>query len=137
MIRKALFFEVWSWFKFHHLGSALFLALKFYTSVAKEMKIRVKNFWKLIPTFVEVTWEKTGRRAFCPSIMNKVETRPYRNSKKNRLHTSIVRANILQEIQNNTMHDYNLRKNYCLCKGSHHFSSFSFSTNVYLKLNFS
>ena len=34
------------------------MAFKFYTSVAKESKIKVRKFWRLIPTFVEVTGEK-------------------------------------------------------------------------------
>ena len=32
--------------------------MKFYTSVAKGLKQKVKRFWGLIPTFVEVTREK-------------------------------------------------------------------------------
>ena len=30
----------------------------FYTSVAKVLKLKVRKFWGLIPTFVEVTGEK-------------------------------------------------------------------------------
>ena len=33
------------------------MALKFNTSVAKELKLKVKKFLGLIPTFVEVTGE--------------------------------------------------------------------------------
>ena len=29
-----------------------------YTSVAKGLKVRLRKSWGLIPTFVEVTWEK-------------------------------------------------------------------------------
>ena len=32
--------------------------LKFHTRVAKWLKLKVRKFWRLIPTFVEVTWEK-------------------------------------------------------------------------------
>ena len=32
--------------------------MKFYTSVAKRLKLKPRQFWQLIPTFVEVTWEK-------------------------------------------------------------------------------
>ena len=32
--------------------------MKFYASVAKGLKLGVKMFWRLIPTFVEVTEEK-------------------------------------------------------------------------------
>ena len=51
--------------------------LKFYTSVAKGLKLKVKNFWGISPTFLEVTWEKgkTGRGgggAFYSPILNRV-----------------------------------------------------------------
>ena len=58
MTRKTAFFDRWSWFKFNNLGLALGSNLKFYTIVAKELKLKVENFWDLIPTFVEVTGEK-------------------------------------------------------------------------------
>ena len=35
------------------------MALKFYIIEAKKFKLEVKNFWKLIPTFVKVTWGKS------------------------------------------------------------------------------
>ena len=40
--------------KFNNLGPALGTKLNFYTSVAKALKLKVKRFWWLIPTFVEV-----------------------------------------------------------------------------------
>ena len=40
---------------FNNLGQALVMDLKFYTSVAKGLKLKVRKFWLLIPTFVEVT----------------------------------------------------------------------------------
>ena len=58
MIRKATFFEGLSWFKFHNLELALGRNLKFYTSLSKELKLKVRKFWGLIPIFVEVTEEK-------------------------------------------------------------------------------
>ena len=33
------------------------MALKFYNSVAKGLKLEVRKFWELIPTFVKVTGE--------------------------------------------------------------------------------
>ena len=48
----------------HNLGLALGMALKFYTSVAKWLKLKVKKFLGLIPTFVEVTGEKLFGRIF-------------------------------------------------------------------------
>ena len=41
--------------KFSNLGMALGMALKFYTSVTKRLKLKVRKFLGLIPTFVEVT----------------------------------------------------------------------------------
>ena len=58
MTRKTAFFEVWSWFKFNNLGLALGTNLKFYTSLSKGLKLKVRKFWRLIPTIVEVTEEK-------------------------------------------------------------------------------
>ena len=40
------------------LREALGMTLKFYTSAAKELKLKVRKFCGLSPTFVEVTWEK-------------------------------------------------------------------------------
>ena len=53
LARKTTFFETWSWFKFNNLG-LLVMALKFHTSVAKGLKLKVRKFWRLIPTVVEV-----------------------------------------------------------------------------------
>ena len=69
MTRKTTFFEGLPWFKFNNLGLALGIALKFYTSVAKESKLKVRKFWCLIRTFVEVTGEKlvgSGIWRVCP-----------------------------------------------------------------------
>ena len=40
---------IWDW----HLD----MDLKFYTSVVKGSKLKIRKFWGLIPTFVEVTGE--------------------------------------------------------------------------------
>ena len=53
--QKKQFFEWCSWFKFNNLGLALGMTLKFYTSVTKGLKLKVRKFWGLIFTFVEVT----------------------------------------------------------------------------------
>ena len=58
LTRKTASFEGWSWFKFNNLGLTLDTNLKCYTSVAKGLKLKVRRFWGLIPTFVEVTVEK-------------------------------------------------------------------------------
>ena len=67
LTRKTVVFEGWSWFKFNNLGLALSISLKFYSSVAKELKLKVRKFWELILTFIEVTREKlVGERLFDP-----------------------------------------------------------------------
>ena len=58
MTRKIAFFEGWSWFKLNNLRLALSTNLKFYTSVGKGLKLKVRKIWGLIPTFSEVTEEK-------------------------------------------------------------------------------
>ena len=58
MTRKIAFFEGWSWFKFNNLGLALGTNLKFYTSVAKGLKLKVRKFLGLNPTFVGITEQK-------------------------------------------------------------------------------
>ena len=55
---KILFvFEGCFWFKFNNLELALGMAWKFYTSVAKDLKLEIRKLWRLIPTFVEFTGE--------------------------------------------------------------------------------
>ena len=48
-------FDGCSWFKFNNLGLALDMVLKFYISVAKGLKLKVRKFLRLITMFVEVT----------------------------------------------------------------------------------
>ena len=40
------------------------MTLKFYTSMAKEFELKVRKFWDLIPTFVEVTGGKPVGESF-------------------------------------------------------------------------
>ena len=56
-----------SWFKFNNLGLALGTNLKFYTSVAKGLKLKVRKFSRLILMFVEVTREKLVGGTFLPT----------------------------------------------------------------------
>ena len=58
MTRKTTFFEGFSSFKFNNLGLALGMVLKFYATVAKGLNLKVRKFWRLIPTFIEVTGKK-------------------------------------------------------------------------------
>ena len=77
MTRKTAFLEGWSWFKFNNLGLALCMNLKFYTSLSKGLKLKVKKFLGLILTFVEVTGENLVGGACLtpppPSILNRVK----------------------------------------------------------------
>ena len=58
MTRKNAFFEGWSWFKFNNMGLLLGTNLEFYIILSKGIRLKVRKFWRLIPTFLEVTGEK-------------------------------------------------------------------------------
>ena len=51
------------------------MALKFYNSVAKGLKLNVRKFWGLIPTFVKVTGEngEVGGGFLVPPIISRVK----------------------------------------------------------------
>ena len=74
--QKKQFFEKHSWFKFSNLGIALGMTLKFYTSVKKGLKLKVRKFWRLIPMFLEITREKLvgGFSPAHPPVLNRVKT---------------------------------------------------------------
>ena len=55
-----------SWFKFNNLELALYMALKFYTSVTKALELKVRKFWALSLTYVEITGEKLIGGSFPP-----------------------------------------------------------------------
>ena len=68
----------WGVFKFNSLGLAVGTNLKFYSSLWKELKLKVRKFGGLIPTFVEVVGEKlVGGGGFL------LPTRPILNRVKN------------------------------------------------------
>ena len=73
LTRKLLFLEGWSWFKFNNLGLALGMNLKFYARVAKGLKLKVRRFYSLAPTFVVVTGEKLVGGLFALPILNGVK----------------------------------------------------------------
>ena len=74
LTRKAAFFEGWSWLKFNNFGLALGTNLKFYTSVAKKLKLKVRKFWGQNPALLEVTGKKLVGRYFAPpAILNMVK----------------------------------------------------------------
>ena len=62
--QKKQFFEGCFWFKFNNLGLALAMALKFNTNVVERLKLKVRDFWELIPIVVEVIGEKLVRGFF-------------------------------------------------------------------------
>ena len=72
--RETIFFESYCWFKFNNLGLPLGMALKLYTRVAKGLKLKVRKFGKLNPTFVKVIWEKlVGGHPWLLPILNRVK----------------------------------------------------------------
>ena len=77
MARKNNLSEGCSWFKLNNLRLALGMALKFYTYLGKELKLKVRKFWRLMATFVEVTGKTLvgrGRGVFLPTtILNSVK----------------------------------------------------------------
>ena len=61
------------------MGLGLGTNLKFYTSVGKGLKLKVRKFWGLIPTFVEVTEEKlVGEGDFGPPIWTRLKKEVYK-----------------------------------------------------------
>ena len=57
----------------NNFGLALGTNLKFYISVTKGLKLKVRKFSGLIPTFVEVTGEKLVGGGLLPPILNRVK----------------------------------------------------------------
>ena len=79
-LTKNHFFEGCPGFKFNNLGLALGTNLKVYTSLSKGLKLKVKTFWWLILTFVEVTGKKLLVETFLSSvlpILNRVISEKY------------------------------------------------------------
>ena len=66
LTRKTTFFDEWSWFKFSIIWDGHNnLVLRSYTNASKMLKLKVKKFWRLNPTFVELAGEKMiGREGF-------------------------------------------------------------------------
>ena len=64
LTRKTNFYEGYSWVKSSNLKVAFGMALTFYTSLAKVLKLKVRKFVGLVRTFVEVTREKLVGRFF-------------------------------------------------------------------------
>ena len=71
LTRKTVF-EGWSWFKFNNLGLALSTSFKFYTSVTKGLKLKIRKFFELIPTCAEVTGQTLVGSLFGLPILDRV-----------------------------------------------------------------
>ena len=65
-MRKVDITSGWSWFRFIDLGVALGKVLTFYISLAKELKLKGRKFWGLIPSFVVLKWEKLVEGLLAP-----------------------------------------------------------------------
>ena len=110
MTRRTAFIEGWSWFKFNNLGLALVTNLKFYTSVAKRLKLKVRKFGKLNSTFVEVTGEKLVGEASHPSppILNRI------NVSKSTIVFRIALSKLIdnhRKVENSTLSLHYFKKN--------------------------
>ena len=79
--------------------------LKFYTSVAKTLKVKVRKFWGLFPTFLEVTGEKLVEGAFCtppsPPILIRVKS------------SMLAKVNILNKLGKNLPTDPQIKSESC------------------------
>ena len=59
------------------------MAFKFYTSMTKRLKLKVRKFLGLVPTFVEVTrGKRVGGTFRTPLIMNRVKVLKIQVSKQ-------------------------------------------------------
>ena len=58
------------------LGLALGTALKFYTTVEKGLKVKVRRYWRLIPTFIEVAGKKVTVHRYSYSLLFSVIRHP-------------------------------------------------------------
>ena len=56
--QKNDFFDGRSWFKFNNLGLVPSMTLKICSSGSKGLKVKVRKFWGLTPTFREVAGKK-------------------------------------------------------------------------------
>ena len=97
-------------FKISNLGLTLSMALKFYTSVTKGLKLKIRKILGLAPTFVEVTGEKLVEVAFLlsPSLLFILKNVTKRNEKAKLCYldtdsfTVLVKAeDIYKDIANN------------------------------------
>ena len=99
MTKQTAFCEGWYWFKFNSLGLALGTNLRFHISVANGLKLKVRRFLELIPTFVENTGKKlVGRTSLEPLMLNRVKnmTRQKRGTSSTKFNSTGFDQNIPQ-----------------------------------------
>ena len=99
LTRKTAFFEEWSLFKFNNLRLALGTNLKFCTSQSKGLKLKVRKFWGLIPTFVKTIGEKLVGGLFAPPLsswkgLRKIRVIDYTNTSKRKDSGAIQRCSV-------------------------------------------
>ena len=83
MAGKANFFETWSWFQFNNVGLALRMVLEFCASLGKWLKLKFREFWGLIPMFVEVTGENlVVGSLFAPPILTSAKVLQFSTGQK-------------------------------------------------------
>ena len=76
--QKKHFLEEWPWFKFNNFWLALGIGLKFYTSVTKQLNLKVTLLLELILIFAEFAGEKhVGGFFLLPTILNRVKRFAY------------------------------------------------------------
>ena len=85
--------------------------MKFYASVAKGLKLKVRRFLALIPTIAEVTEEKLVGGAFLPPILNRANILNICNCyKSNEIVKIVTKKKILWKI--NLFDKYKKSKKY-------------------------
>ena len=89
----------WSWFKFNNLRLAISIALKFYTSVAKWLKLNIKKLSELTATFVEFRGEKLVGDLFAPPLswigLRNIKSKNINLRKKKELHLLLYDTSML------------------------------------------
>ena len=80
------------------------MASKFYISVAERLKLKVRKFWWLIPTFVDVTGEELVGLDFLPPVLNRVSRKaakmPSLSSRKIKIYEYLTDKEMLGTDQN-------------------------------------
>ena len=100
----------WSWFKFNNLALALGTNLKFSTSLSKGLKLKVRKFCGLIPTFAEVTGEKRVGAALSPPILNRFNKFPNQTTNRKFMVSFVAKIFISEMLHLRELHHERLWK---------------------------